>query len=96
MRPAGRVDDQHINLAGCSRVQRIVGDRRRIGPVGLGYYRYVEPFSPDLQLLYRCRAEGVTCRQHYRPAGSLEPGGQLGRGGGLTHPVHPHHQDDER
>ena len=51
------------------------------------------PLSPDAQLLRRSGAEGISRAQEDLFPFPGEPGGHFPDGGGLSHPVHPDHQD---
>ena len=59
----------------------------------LGDHRDAVALAPDLQLLRRCGAEGVTGGKHDLLAVELQFLGQLADGGGLADAVHADHQD---
>ena len=95
MQPARGIGDKDIDVAGPGGLQCIERDRRAVCPGVLCNHRHLVAIAPHLQLFHRGRAEGVSGRQHHRATlGHIAPR-QLADGGGLAHPVHAHHQDDE-
>ncbi len=85
------IGNQHIDISGLGSLQGIKQHRGAIGTCMLGNHRNIVALAPNLQLLNRSRAEGITGCQHDRLAFALILFGQLAYGGGLANAVDPHH-----
>ncbi len=92
---AGGVSQDDVDAARLGGGDGVEDDRRRVAAV-LGDDRHVVAFTPGLQLLPRCRPEGIAGSQQNALALILEILGQLADGGGLAGPVDAGDHDDER
>src|SRR5581483_53427 len=68
VQPAGRVDDHDVATARDGRLDRVVGDGRRIGAPDRADEVGVRALRPDLELLLGGGAEGVGGRDEHRAA----------------------------
>ncbi len=64
MQPAGGVGDEHLRPAGLGGLQRIEGDRGRIGVLALRDHGDAIALAPGLQLRDRRGAEGIAGGEH--------------------------------
>src|SRR5205807_2428476 len=71
-------------------------DGRRIGARGLTNDVDGDAPAPRLELLDRCRPEGVRRREQHLPTVALQGGGELGGGGRLPRAVDAEHEHDAR
>src|SRR5262249_25559796 len=90
------VDYYRPRIARDGGLDRIEGNRGRVGAWRLLNHVDAGAIAPDLELFDRGGAKGVRGRDDHVAALGLEPGRQLGDRGGFPHTVNPHHHDDQR
>ena len=96
MKTASGVDEYHICTVCLSRTQCVKGDRSRVASHLLLYYGASHSLSPDAQLLYCRRPEGIGSTEIHFLAGILELISQFANSGGLAHSIHSHYQYNVR
>ena len=92
VKPSRCINDQKIRLAGFGSLYRVKHYGRGITAHALADHRHLGPLRPDLQLLIRCRAEGIRRCQHDRPPHLLKAQSQLSHRGCFAYAVYADHK----
>ena len=92
-----RIDDQHVGLGGARTFKRLKREARGIGTgFGARDHRAARAAPPDLQLLDRGGAEGVSRHQGHRAALGAELARELANGRGLAGAIYARDQNHVR
>jgi hypothetical protein len=92
---SGGVGDEHVGTARLRRLQRVEGDRGRVGILSLGDHRHAVALAPDLQLCHRGRTERIAGGEHQRTPLVAVAARELADGGGLADTVDPDREQHE-
>jgi hypothetical protein len=90
----GGVGQHQVGSPGPGAGDGVEDHRAGVGPRRLPHDRHLQALAPQGQLVDRRGPEGVAGGQQHLAAAAAVPGGQLGDGRGLAHPVHS--QDQEK
>ena len=96
MKPSSCIYNYDISPLSYCRLQCIKCHRSRITSHSLFYYRNPYSFTPNYQLIYRCRTKCICRSQYYFFTLRFELMSQLPYCSGLTYTIHSHHHNDIR
>ena len=96
MQTSGGVDDDHVGVVGFRAAEGVESYRCRVAAHLLFHDVDADPLAPDAELFDGCCTEGVGGSEIHFLASVLKLVGEFADGGGLSHTIDTHYEDDVR